>query len=292
MLNLVMDLLGNTCDNLFDMQVQLLRNEFTQDHPWLSGWQSQFEKIDFIDDWRQVRSDQLVIAGSDVRSWYVRHWLNRRQPALYIGRGYVGNHIAKHRWLWRVSVNGWANTRLMPVLHSRWHLMNLPRHSWKVRQVKRVLIAPSKLTSLSWCHQSPEQWAEDMAKKFPGADVRIRYKARKPWQRWQTLWADLDWADLVVAQSSAITCEAFWYGKKVLSTEPCPTWACGAQRIEDWQDPSEPKSRDEWHEHLAWSQYTVEEWTSGKALELIKSYVSDFYKYDPGHTYNFSSIEN
>jgi hypothetical protein len=273
------------------MPVQILSQEFSSDHPWLPGWQNYFENIHSVDDWRTVQPDQLVIAGSDVRSWYVRHWLNRGQPALYIGRGYVGNHTSKHRWLWRVSVNGWANTRLMPVPHSRWSIMNLPRHPWKVQQVKNVLIAPSKLTSLSWCHQSSEQWSEHMATQFPGANVRIRYKARKPWQRWETLWSDLDWADVVVAQSSAITCEAFWYGKKVISTEPCPTWACGNQRIEDWQDSGEPELRDAWHEHLAWSQYTVEEWTSGEALRLIEQYTGSALTYDPGHRYNFTAIE-
>jgi hypothetical protein len=273
------------------MPTQILSQEFPPDHPWLSSWYKHFDQIHAIDDWRQVTPDQLVIAGSDVRSWYVRHWLNRGQPALYIGRGYVGNHTAKHRWLWRVSVNGWANTRLMPVPYSRWPVMNLPKHPWKVRQVKRVLIAPSKLTSLSWCHQSPEQWAEHWATQFPGADVRIRYKARKPWQRWQTLWDDFDWADLVVAQSSAITCEAFWYGKKVLSVEPCPTWACGQQSLEDWQNPHEPALREAWHEHLAWSQYTNEEWASGQALQLIEQYLGNPLTYDPGHSYNFTAIE-
>lgn len=274
------------------MRVQLLTNEFSPDHPWLQGWNTQFEQIDFVDDWRKIDSGCVVIAGSDVRSWYVRHWLNRQQPALYIGRGYVGNHTTKHRRLWRASVNGWANTRLMPVPHSRWSTMQLPRHPWKVQKVRNVLVAPSKLTSYSWCHQSPEQWAESVAKQFTGANVRIRYKARKPWQRWATLWEDLDWADLVVAQSSAITCEAFWYGKKVISTEPCPTWACGTQLVKDWQDPVEPELREAWHEHLAWSQYTVEEWTSGEALQLIQNYVGNVLDYDPGHQYNFTAIEN
>lgn len=274
------------------MQVQLLTNEFPQDHPWLPALQTHFQQVNFVDDWRNVDPTRLVIAGSDVRSWYVRHWLNRRQPALYIGRGYVGNHTTKHRRLWRASVNAWANTRLMPVPYSRWNVMKLDRHPWKVKQVKNVLIAPSKLTSYSWCHQSPEQWAEQMAQQFPGANVRIRYKARKPWQRWQTLWEDFDWADLVVAQSSAITCEAFWYGKKVISTEPCPTWACGNQHLAVWQDPQEPKLREAWHEHLAWSQYTVDEWITGKALQLIETYVGSVLEYDPGHTYKFSAIES
>ena len=274
------------------MQVQLLSHEFPPDHPYLPAWRQYFEQVHILDDWRDVREDMLVIAGSDVRSWYVRHWLNQQQPALYIGRGYVGNHTRKRRELWRVSVNSWANTKLLPVPHSRWATMNLPRHEWKVNKVKNVLIAPSKLTTLSWSHMNPDQWAEGMANQFPGANVRIRYKSKKPWQRWQTLWEDFDWADLVVAQSSAITCEAFWYGKKVISTEPCPTWAAHRATLDNWQDPTEPTQRDAWHEHLAWSQYTTQEWTSGQALYLLNQYTGSAYTYDPEYQYNFVSIES
>ena len=268
-------------------QVQLLAHEYPPDHPWLSGIRSQFDRVHILDDWRDVREDMLVIAGSDVRSWYVRHWLNRQQPALYIGRGYVGNHSRKRRELWRVSVNSWANTKLLSVPHSRWDIMQLPRHEWKVKQVKNVLIAPSKLTTLSWSHMNPDQWAEQLAANFSGANVRIRLKAKKPYLRYQTLWQDFDWADLVVAQSSAITCEAFWYGKKVISTEPCPTWAAKQNTLEDWQDPTEPNLRAAWHEHLAWSQFTEQEWASGQALVLTDQYIGSAYNYDPEFKYNF-----
>jgi hypothetical protein len=270
------------------MEVQLLSKEYPQDHPWLPGWSKHFDQINFIDDWTKVNNNQLVIVGSDIRSHYVRHWLNRNQPALYIGRGYVGNHTEKHKRLWRVSVNGWANTRLLPLPYSRWDKMILPRHPWKVRQVKNVLIAPSKLTSLSWTHNTPDEWADSIAAQLPGANIKIRYKPRKPGLRWLTLWDDLDWADLVITQSSAITCEAFWYGKKVISTAPCPTWAAEHTTLDNWQDPTEPSLRDAWHEHLAWSQYTVDEWTSGEALELIEQYHGPIAQYNSKQSYQFT----
>jgi hypothetical protein len=79
----------------------------------------------------------------------------------------------------------------------------------------------------------------------------------------------LDWADLVVSQSSAITCEAFWYGKKVISTEPCPTWAAGRTTLEDWANPTEPALRAAWHEHIAWCQYTRDQ--NGILVRSIRS---------------------
>jgi hypothetical protein len=189
---------------------------------------------------------------------------------------------------YRASVNSWANTVLQPVPYSRWDKMNLPRHPWKVKQVKNVLIAPSKVTTRVWSQQTSEEWSASLLALFPGADVRVRSKPGKASVRYSTLWADLDWADLVVSQSSAITCEAFWYGKKAISTEPCPTWAAEKTVMTDWQNPAEPVLREQWHEHMAWSQYTREEWLSGAALDLLEQYIGPVRQYDPVHQYNFT----
>lgn len=167
--------------------------------------------------------------------------------------------------------------------------MNLTKHPWKVKKVKNVLIAPSKMTSTVWTPELGWRWAESMVDKFPGAEVKIRPKGGKAGIRYETLWQDLDWADLVVSQSSAITVEAFWYGKKVISTQPCVTWAAGPQDLNNWEDPTEPEFREEWHEHVAWSQFTSNEWETGEALELIEKYLGPITEYKSGQTYNFKS---
>ena len=223
---------------------------------------------------------------ADLLNSSVRHWLNVKQPAIYAGRGYVGNHLYKRRLFHRASANGWANIELKSPPYSRWPLMNLPKHPWKVKEVKNVLIAPSKMTANIWTPELNWRWAESMLDQFPGANVKIRTKIGKQGPRYETLWQDFDWADLIVSQSSAITVEAFWYGKKVISTEPCITWAAEKSTMENWQDPTEPALRDQWHEHLAWSQFTTSEWDSGEVFNLIEKYLGPVISYDSKHTYN------
>ena len=99
-------------------QIQVLTQEF-KDHPWIDGWIQTGVDIKFIDNPADVVGSVPVICGSDLTKNYVCHWLNIKQPAVYIGRGYVGNHTSKRRRLWRASVNGWANTKLKPVPYSR-----------------------------------------------------------------------------------------------------------------------------------------------------------------------------
>jgi hypothetical protein len=252
-------------------------------NPWFQNWKN----IKIVDTWENVSNDLPVIIGSDLLKSEVRYWLKNAQPAIYIGRGYLGDHIGKGRWWWRYSVNGWANTQLMPIPYSRWGLIRLPKHQWKVKVIKNILLCPSKATGKIWEYNQNSSWTDQLVDKFPGATVKIRPKVGKAGLRWATLWNDLDWADLVIAQSSAITCEAFWYGKKVISLEPCPTWAAGRTMLDDWQDPTEPADRDQWHEHLAWSQFSRNEWETGEAIELIEKYIGKIQDYDPKHTYSF-----
>jgi hypothetical protein len=245
------------------------------------------KKIQVVKDLSEVSQHEPMIMGGDILREEVRTRLNLQNPTIFIHRGYLGNHIHKRRKWWRYSVNGFANTKLMPVPYPRWNLLNLERHAWKVKEVKKVLIATSKMTSNIWT-PGVDDWTNSMLDRFPGAEVRIRPKGPKPKIRWNTLWEDLDWADLVVSQSSAITAEAFWYGKKVISLFPCATWAGGAKStLENWQDPTEPAGRDLWHEHLAWCQFTNNEWLLGETFDLIENYIGNIQKYNPEYTYNF-----
>ena len=262
---------------------QVLEQDYNEGINWYGKWPN----ITVVEDYSKADKSIPIILPSDVQRSIVRESLNSKQPAIYIGRGYVGNHMYKTRQLWRYSVNDWANTELLDIPYSRWDVMNLEKHPWKVKEVKNVLIAPSKMTQPIWDPDLGWNWAEYMSTKFPGANVRIRIKPKKSGLRWATLFEDLDWADLVVAQGSAITAEAFWYGKKVISTHPCITWAAQKNTLDDWQDPTEPSLREDWHEHLAWSQFRNEEWDSGEALELIEKYFKSITDYTSPHCYTF-----
>ena len=272
-------------------RLQLLSADYQDDafiQEWVSNWLVTRSGMTVYKDWQAITADVPVFCYADLTREHVPIWLNRCQPAVYIGRGYLGNHLYKKRLFYRASVNGWANTVLKSVPYSRWDQTNLPRHPWRVKEVKRVLIAPSKITTRVWSQQSSEEWSDLLKNQFPGAEVRIRLKPGKGSNRYTTLWEDLDWADLVVSQSSAITCEAFWYGKKVISLEPCPTWAAGRTYLEDWKNPTEPLLRAAWHEHIAWCQYTRDEWHSGAALDMLEQYLGPVESYDPEFQYTFT----
>lgn len=241
-----------------------------------TAWSERFGVI-LREHWQDVKKDEVVICSGDLTHNHVRYWLNTNQPAIYMARGYIGNHLYKHRLFWRATINGWANLQMMPIPYNRWHLTRLPYDPAKsVNEVRNVLIAPSKGTTTFWTQQNNNQWVESILPEYHDKITKIRPKAGKPGLRWKTLWDDLNWADLVVSQSSAITVEAAWYGCQTASQKPCPTWL-----LTD-------ANRADWLEHIAWSQFTNDEWASGDAIELIFKYFGDPREYPSLYTYNFN----
>ena len=266
------------------MTIQVLTSDFGAT-PWVL---ENLKDVIFLDDWQNADKNIPIFCEGNLLHESVRYWLNNNFKAVYFARGCLGNHPLKRRNYWRYSVNSWANIIERPIPYSRWDILKLPKHPWKVKKIKNVLIAPSKMTAKVWTPDLGYEWADDMSTKFPGANVRIRRKLGKPGIRYETLWQDFDWADLVVSQSSATTVEALWYGKKVISTEPCITWLAGKNTLDDWQNPEEPEKRNEWHEHVAWNQFTTEEWTSGQAWNLMNMYIGNLVDYPAGYQYRLT----
>jgi hypothetical protein len=265
----------------------ILQTLYSLEEPVINTWINRGHNMIHRDHWSKVVNNIPVICQGNLLHENVTYWLNNKQPAIYTARGYLGNHLPRSKRFRRASVNGWANIELKKIPYSRWHILNLPRHSWKVKSIKNVLIAPSKMTSTIWTKNWNWEWSQQISDFFPGANIKIRKKLEKAGLRYKTLWSDLDWADLVVSQSSAITAEAFWYGKKVISTEPCITWAVGKPDLADWKNPVEPALRDQWHEHLAWSQFSISEWNTGDALDLIQKYFGPIDQVRHDHRYSF-----
>jgi hypothetical protein len=219
----------------------------------------------------------LLVYSNMATSW-IMDWIDKQRPVIAMNRPHLGGWAKQYTYgARRFSINGYACTRWGQRTHDRFYLLNIPRHAWKVREVRRVLIAPPGKLLWFWQHVQPDQWAQEQAQFFADKGVKVRFrwkydnrKGKKG--RYADLWQDLDWADLVVSWGSAITAEAFYYGKKVISLGPCATWTCCDRDYGNWQDPSEPAGRAEWHEHMAWTQFTQQEMTTGAGAEMILQY--------------------
>jgi len=248
-------------------------------HPWdLAEWTTVVQDCKMHDQAEDLDPSVPLLVYSNLRSKFLRDWLEKGQPIICMNRphiaGWAGQYALETR---RFSVNGYACTQLGNRSHERFPLLNIPRHPWKVRKIRHVLIAPPGKLLWFWKGIQAEDWAQQQADFFAKKKVEVRFRwkydnRKGKGGRYVDLWQDLDWADLVISWGSAITAEAFYYGKKVISQGPCATWTCCDQDYGNWQDPAEPGGRDEWHEHMAWTQFTRQEMATGAGAEMILQY--------------------
>jgi hypothetical protein len=242
---------------------------------FINGWKRWADKLIILENESEYDPEITLITGAKFLDPLYQHVAKNHYPYIAINRPYLGSHKTKHRNQWRVSVNSFAPIKKNIMPHSRWEKIGLERYNWKINTINNVLIAPPNLGVPSFLGIETTAWAENISKNFPDSNIKIRYKNQQgkgKGGRYSTLWNDLDWADLVVSFSSAINVEAFWYGKKSVSLGACPTWICQGPTLDDWKDPREPTGREDWHEHIAWSQFSNDEWESGDAQEMTVFY--------------------
>ncbi len=253
--------------------LQFLDYEFPNSEA-LIGWKRWCDKIIMISTIDDADPEIPLVMGTNLANPDHKTWVHQRRPYIALNRQLTRNWCDKHRSMLRISVNSYAATKLGNFSHSRWPLQNLEKNPWKVKEVKNVLIAPPAKSIYAWTGTSGLEWAEKIKNQLEvqGANVKIRPKLRKRGPRNSTLFDDLDWADLVVTYSSAISVEAFWWGKKAISLGVCPTWVSCDRTLDNWQDAAEPTNRDTWHDHISWIQFTYEEFNSGDAQEMTYQY--------------------
>jgi hypothetical protein len=242
---------------------------------FIRGWKKWADKLIMLEDEKEYNPEITLVAGARFYQPFFKNVMKESNPYIAVNRPFLGSHKTKHRNQWRVSVNSFANFSMKETPNDRWNNINLERHNWKVTEIKNILIAPPVSGVPIFAGIDTHTWAEDLSKKFNDATIKIRYKDQQgkgKGGRYLTLWNDLDWADLVISYSSAITTEAFWYGKKVISLGVCPTWICQSPNLENWNDPTEPENREQWHNHMGWIQFSTEEWESGEAQEMTIFY--------------------
>lgn len=250
----------------------------------LDGWRRYLDQLIILDA-NSVPTPEIPLILNAMPLGFTKQWMKQKNPFFAMNRAYLGSWKFNNATYSRISVNSFACTKLGNIPYSRWDKLGIEKNPWAVSEVKNILIAPGKKSHTIFTGEHPNEWAEKLKSQLEseGANVKIRLKQGK--RKVQLLGdkninlspllgsaGDFGWADLVVSHSSAITAEAFWYGKKAISLGVCPTWIACDNTLINWKDSAEPKYREIWHEHMAWIQFEATEWYSGEAQEATVFY--------------------
>lgn len=209
-----------------------------------------------------IDNERILIFSHPIVDGFVVLKENPNLNYLYIDNGYIGNHLEKRPKYYRISYNSLQNPNIKPVPFSRINTLQFHTRTWNSHGKYNLLVCPGK-TSPVWdfTNTNYDEWKSSMLEKFD--NVKIREKQGPRFPRFKTLWEDMADAKTVIVYHSMTAVEAMMLGKQF--------HVSGHSAIELYSDKYN-YNRQPVMEHVAWSQFSRDEFVNGTAWQLTYEY--------------------
>ena len=217
----------------------------------------------------------LCWAGSHKETLY-RHCIENNRKFYNLDTGYFSN--TKRKDIIRVSINNFQNCDpIKPRPIDRWTSLNIPTVSIS-RGVSIVVVPPDSKKMKALTLGTEDEWVSATIsdiKKYTDRSIRVRYR---PLSRSDRMGSDsfLNYINdtwCVIGHSSNALLEAAMVDIPVISLGQSSTKSLYTTSLSDIEliTPVDQELKQNWLNHLAYSQFTKDELASGKAWELLTS---------------------
>lgn len=186
---------------------------------------------------------------------------NKNINFFHIDNGYIGNHRHKTPQYYRISYNALQNTKVKPIPYSRREFLEIDDYlwqDWNTTGEYNLLVMPTQSNIFKYLGKDYNNWREDTIKYYKSLPTKliIREKEGKRKQRFDTIIPLMRNAKKVITHHSMAAVEALCLGK--------PIEILGESAVQHWQGQTN-FDRTEMLEHIAWSQFSRNNFTDGLA---------------------------
>lgn len=238
--------------------------------PWINLGAKIYDTID------QVPKDHILISVHfpPWRSPY-KDWIAQGRKHIEIDYGYWGNNIPR-RDTRRVTFGGGHNLKMKSTPYSRIATLDPSVEEWKHNRGDHLLIIePHPAIVYERTGQSIDEWHKKIKQAVAGfwqGPVKIRRKSggKNP-GRWPSYLEDLKISHAVLGERTMACVEAVILGWPAYTIDFSAVSLLMGTDITKIQNPEFP-DRTAWLNHIAWSQFSQQEFTSGKVAELVEIY--------------------
>ena len=204
------------------------------------------------------------------------HCLEKKRTFFNLDTGYFGN--TKRKDIVRVSINNFQNCDPVKSRPSdRWDSLNIPTGS--ISRGSSIVVVPpdpKKLKALRL--GTEEEWVAAVLsniKKYTDRPIRVRYRptSRRDRMGDDSFLTYIDNTWCVVGHSSNALVEAAIHDIPVISLGYSATKSLYTTPLSDIESikPVDQELKQDWLNHLAYSQFHKDELLSGKAWELLST---------------------
>lgn len=222
-----------------------------------------------------IPSDRTLVVSHYAPWWPgLREWIVEGRPWIEIDYGYWGRD-EKTRQTRRVTYCGHHNLSMQPRPYKRSSLFMEPvTQPWRTTPGKYVLvIMPINELLIERTGQDIIQWQQrmtDIVRKYWSGDIFWRPKTGSRRTRFAFFQEQLRDAHAVVGERTMACTEACMLGVPGYTVDiSMSTLLMGS--IENLADPQYP-DRDDWWDHVCWSQFHISEFANDKVAALVEQY--------------------
>lgn len=188
-----------------------------------------------------------------------------------IDKGYFRNKKSTSHW--RLSLNSLQQQKILDVPKDRLEVFNIDIKPWQTQGEYIIILAPNPNPLLyytgsddvlKWCLETKAKLLEHTDRKiFIRFKESIKYRIHDPLSKY------LDKCYAVVTLQSLGCVETIIAGIPTLNLAPSCLNGLYKSDVSMIEDLPKPDNRYEWLKSLSYSQFTLEEFENGKALELL-----------------------
>ena len=189
------------------------------------------------------------------------NWVMNYKKYILIENPYWGNYEGKERNWYRITYNSLQNYKYNNPRYNRYCLLNWPIKDWKSTN-KNIIVALPNSYQIQLLGTTREEWIskiEGELKDIPNVVWRSKPNI-KPKNRYAEFLTQLQEAKKVITFVSMAAIESSLYDVPVECSSYCAAYLL--KRI----------TKEQWLNHLAWSQFHKEEFLDGSAWKLFEEY--------------------
>ena len=239
----------------------------------LRPWQRRGLKT--FDHMHQIPQDHVLVVSHFAPWWSpLKEWIAAGRAWIEIDYGYWGLDTPR-RATRRVTYCGHHNMNMRPRPHNRSKLFPAPeQQEWQRRPgnsilvpmpINDLLVERRGITTPEWCDQIKTQVG-----KYWDGPIVWRKKAGDKALRFQHFQNQLSRAHAVVGERTMSCVESCLLGVPAYTVDSSMTTLLMGD-IENLGNIKYP-DRTDWWDHIAWSQFHIDEFVTGNVAELVELY--------------------
>ncbi len=241
--------------------------------PWIAAGAKHFRSL------REVPEDHIVISVH-WPPWLspLKEWADAGRKFIEIEYGYWGELDKKgHVLTKRVTYCNSHNSNMKQVPFSRIQYLNPPPASWQTQRGDYLLVPlPNDEFLFKRKNITLDQWQSEMLdflKPYWDGPIKWREKrGTKGGLRQKTFRLDLQGCHAVVGERTMACVEAALLGYPAYSIDISAVTPLMGNNFLEIKNPI-LRDRTSWYEHIAWSQFHIEEFNKGSAVaEMVEQY--------------------